>query len=78
MNDVTKMFLDDVLAEMRLADELGGPTGLEYVELMVAISVEANRRATTAAARIDDPEAIRMLLVAAGWAVPAKISNDAT
>ncbi|MBI4001402.1 MAG: hypothetical protein HY348_06435 [Nitrospira defluvii] len=45
MNDTTrKLFFEPVLAAMQSAEEMGGPEGQEYIDLMTAISDEAIRR----------------------------------
>lgn len=43
----------DVLVAMQNADELGGPEGMAYVALMLAISTEALKRASACFEALD-------------------------
>jgi hypothetical protein len=55
-------FLKKILAAMQEAEEIGGPEGLEYIELMDVVSVEAQRRARTAEkAFVFSPEDIALM-----------------
>lgn len=38
------LILDEVLEQMQQAEEMGGPEGPAYVQLMIAISAECNTR----------------------------------
>ena len=43
-NTTRELFLKPVLEAMQHAEEIGGPEGAEYEELMGAIASEANKR----------------------------------
>lgn len=45
---------DAVMQALQNADEIGGPEGAEYVDLMRRIATEATRRAATCAANLND------------------------
>jgi len=50
MNSITReQFLNPVLAAMQNAEEMGGPEGTEYIDLMSAIATEAITRLQNAA-----------------------------
>jgi len=48
MNDTTKMFYQQILDAMQSCEELGGPEGYEYIDLMETVSKVAAQRAINA------------------------------
>jgi hypothetical protein len=52
MRSAASKILADVLEAMQNADEIGGPQGTDYLDLMAAISREAQERYDTATALI--------------------------
>ncbi len=58
MNNITReVFLKPVIEAIQQAEEMGGPDGSEYVELLDAIATEAQRRKAAYLATLPEAEA---------------------